>query len=59
LRLCLLREGEVDLLTALRAGASMNDLRRLILDGLWQKPWGHALAEGVIPHNREMSEIGG
>jgi cyclic pyranopterin phosphate synthase len=59
LRLCLLREGEVDLLTPLRAGASMNDLCRLILDGLWQKPWGHALAEGVIPLNREMSEIGG
>jgi cyclic pyranopterin phosphate synthase len=59
LRLCLLREGEVDLLAPLRAGASMNDLRRLVLDGLWQKPWGHALAEGVIPHNREMSEIGG
>jgi cyclic pyranopterin phosphate synthase len=59
LRLCLLREGEVDLLTPLRSGASMVDLRRLILDGLWQKPWGHALAQGVIPHNREMSEIGG
>lgn len=59
LRLCLLREGEVDLLAPLRTGASMNDLRRLIIDGLWQKPWGHALAEGVVPHNREMSEIGG
>jgi cyclic pyranopterin phosphate synthase len=59
LRLCLLREGEVDLLTPLRAGASRGDLRRLILDGLWQKPWGHGLAEGVIPLNREMSEIGG
>jgi cyclic pyranopterin phosphate synthase len=59
LRLCLLREGEVDLLTPLRAGASMSELRQLILDGLWQKPWGHGLAEGVIPLNREMSEIGG
>jgi cyclic pyranopterin phosphate synthase len=59
LRLCLLREGEVDLLTPLRAGASMSDLRMLIVDGLWQKPWGHALTEGIIPLNREMSEIGG
>jgi GTP 3',8-cyclase len=59
LRLCLLREGEVDLLTPLRAGASMAELRQLILDGLWQKPWGHGLAQGVIPLNREMSEIGG
>jgi len=59
LRLCLLREKEVDLLTPLRAGASLEDLRRLILDGIWYKPWGHGLAEGVIPLNRVMNEIGG
>jgi GTP 3',8-cyclase len=59
LRLCLLREGEVDLLTPLRAGASLADLRQLILEGIWFKPWGHALAEGSIPLNRTMSEIGG
>lgn len=59
LRLCLLREGEVDLLTPLRSGASLPELRQLVIDGLWHKPWGHALAQGVIPHNREMSEIGG
>jgi len=59
LRLCLLREGEVDLLTPLRAGASRSELRQLVIDGLWHKPWGHALAEGIIPMNREMSEIGG
>lgn len=59
LRLCLLREGEVDLLTPLRAGATQEDLRQLILDGIWRKPWGHGLAEGVIPLNRIMSEIGG
>jgi cyclic pyranopterin phosphate synthase len=59
LRLCLLREGEVDLLTPLRAGATLPELRDLILDGIWNKPWGHGLAEGVIPMNRVMSEIGG
>ena len=59
LRLCLLREGEVDLLTPLRAGKSTAELRQLVVDGLWQKPWGHALAEGVFPLNREMSQIGG
>jgi cyclic pyranopterin phosphate synthase len=59
LRLCLLRENEVDLLTPLRLGASLDDLRRLILDGIWLKPWGHGLAEGVIPLNRVMNEIGG
>ena len=59
LRLCLLREGEVDLLSPLRAGASQDELRQLILDGIWRKPWGHGLADGVIPLNRIMSEIGG
>jgi cyclic pyranopterin phosphate synthase len=59
LRLCLLREKEVDLLTPLRAGATLDDLRHLIVEGVWEKPWGHGLAEGVIPLNRVMSEIGG
>ncbi len=59
LRLCLLREGEVDLLTPLRAGASLDDLRQLILDGVWMKPWGHGLQDGLIPLNRVMSQIGG
>ena len=59
LRLCLLREGEVDLLTPLRSGATLMDLRQIIIDGIWQKPWGHGLADGMIPLNRVMSEIGG
>ena len=59
LRLCLLRENEVDLLTPLRGGASQEDLRRLIADSIWQKPWGHGLADGQIPTNRTMSQIGG
>ncbi len=59
LRLCLLREKEVDLLTPLRQGASVDDLRQMILDGIWQKPWGHGLAQGEVAVNRVMSEIGG
>ncbi len=59
LRLCLLREKEVDLLTPLRAGATLEDLRQIIIGGVWEKPWGHGLADGVIPLNRVMSEIGG
>lgn len=59
LRLCLLREGEIDLLTPLRRGANLDELRQLILDGIWAKPWGHGLADGVIPLDRVMSEIGG
>ncbi|MGB8214372.1 MAG: GTP 3',8-cyclase MoaA [Anaerolineales bacterium] len=59
LRTCLLREHEINLLKPLRAGATQEQLRRLLLDALWEKPWGHGLAEGVIPMNRVMSEIGG
>ncbi len=59
LRMCLLREYEIDLLTSLRSGASLDDLRNIILDAVWNKPWGHGLAMGEIPLNRVMSEIGG
>ena len=59
LRLCLLREKELDLFTPIRQGASLMDLRRLILDGIWHKPWGHGLQEGEVALNRVMSEIGG
>ena len=59
LRMCLLREKEIDLLTPLRRGATDEALRRLILEAIWQKPWGHGLAAGEIPVNRVMSEIGG
>ena len=59
LRLCLLREKEVDLLTPLRQGASNDDLKAIIEEGIWWKPWGHKLEEDIIPLNRVMSEIGG
>lgn len=59
LRLCLLRDKEVDLLTPLRAGATVADLKQIILDGVWHKPWGHGLAHDVIPVSRVMSQIGG
>ena len=59
LRMCLLREKEIDLLTPMRAGASQEDLRSLILDGVWNKPWGHGLDQGLIPLNRAMNQIGG
>jgi cyclic pyranopterin phosphate synthase len=59
LRLCLLRDREVDLLTPLRAGATLEELRQIILDGIWVKPWGHGLADGEFATNRVMSEIGG
>ena len=59
LRLCLLRDNEIDLLTPLRAGASDGDLRKLMARGIIEKPWGHGLAEHVIADSRVMSQIGG
>lgn len=59
LRLCLLRDDEVDLMTPLRRGASDEELGELIANGVYHKPWGHGLAENVIPESRIMSQIGG
>jgi cyclic pyranopterin phosphate synthase len=59
LRLCLLREMEVDLQTPMRAGATDDDMLNLIRGAIWRKPWGHDLAHNIIPLNRVMSEIGG
>lgn len=59
LRLCLLRDDEGDLLTPLRNGASDAEMEKLIRSLIWRKPWGHDLAEGVIPLERVMSQIGG
>ncbi len=59
LRLCLLRDKEVNLLQPLRQGATIDDLKQIICDGIWHKPWGHGLAQDVIPLERVMSQIGG
>ena len=59
LRLCLLRDNEVDLLTPLRQGCSLEELKALLRAAVWGKPWGHGLAEEVVPELRVMSQIGG
>ncbi len=59
MRLCLLRDDEVDLMTPLRMGSSDDELRELMTRGVYNKPWGHGLAEHVIPEMRVMSQIGG
>lgn len=59
LRLCLLRDKEVNLLQPLRQGATIADLKQIIRENVWHKPWGHALADDVIPLTRVMSQIGG
>ena len=59
LRLCLLCDDEVDLMMPLRAGARDDELRELMVRGVWNKPWGHGLARNVIPKARVMSSISG
>ena len=59
LRLCLLRDDEVDLLTPLRSGADFDKIRALMKDGAFHKPWGHGLASGEFAENRAMNQIGG
>ena len=59
LRLCLLRDDEVDLLTPLRQGATFDEMRELMREGAFHKPWGHALADGDFASNRVMNQIGG
>jgi cyclic pyranopterin phosphate synthase len=59
LRLCLLRDDEVDLLTPLRNGATFEEMRDLMRDGAFHKPWGHSLSEGLFAKNRVMNQIGG
>lgn len=59
LRLCLLRDDEVDLLTPLRQGATFEQMRELMREGAFHKPWGHGLADGNFASDRVMNQIGG
>ena len=59
LRLCLLRDREVDLLTPLRQGCTVEELKTIIRTAVWNKPWGHGLPNGDVPQLRVMSQIGG
>jgi cyclic pyranopterin phosphate synthase len=59
LRLCLLRDNEVDLRPLLRGGADDATLEGAIRQAVLEKPWGHGLEQHLIPAARGMSEIGG
>jgi len=59
LRLCLLRDDEVDLLTPLRAGTSYGEMKEIFAAGAYKRPFGHALAERLFPEKRVMIQIGG
>ena len=59
LRPCLLSDGELDLRTPLREGATDDDLRDLFRHVVARKPERHYLHEGQKAHGRGMSQIGG
>jgi len=59
LRLCLLREDEIDLREPLRSGASVEELKELIVKATAAKPKGHLLAEGSVHKGRPFSQVGG
>ena len=59
LRLCLLREKELDVLSLVRSGLAMPEIEARVGEAIWHKPWGHGLAHNVVAGNRVMSEIGG
>jgi cyclic pyranopterin phosphate synthase len=59
LHLCLLRDDELDLRAAIRAGATQDEIEQRIRHAVAVKPWGHGLPEGVLPTLRGMSSLGG
>lgn len=59
LRLCLLRDHEIDLRPLLRGGAGDDEISAAIRQAVFEKPWGHGLQQHLIPATRGMSEIGG
>jgi cyclic pyranopterin phosphate synthase len=59
LRPCLLSDYEIDLRTSLRQGASLTEVRELLIRSIRAKPDRHHLDESVSPRERAMSEIGG
>jgi len=59
LRPCLLSDEEIDLKQPLRRGASREDLKGLIGAAVAKKPLRHRLAEGQVPLDRPMTQVGG
>ena len=60
LRTCLFSVGETDLREPLRAGATDDDLERVIRDAVWRKELKHHVNEpGFVQPVRTMSAIGG
>lgn len=59
MRLCLLKDDEINFKTTLRNGGTHADLVALFEKAIRAKPVGHSLKNGQFPELRTMSQIGG
>jgi cyclic pyranopterin phosphate synthase len=59
LRPCLMADGEVDLRSLLRSGASDDEIAERFRLTVRHKPKEHRLEDGVAPVGRNMSQLGG
>jgi GTP 3',8-cyclase len=59
LRPCLMADGEVDLRSPLRGGATDDEIADLFLLTVKHKPKEHRLEDGMAPVGRNMSQLGG
>ncbi len=57
--LCLLRDDELDVRAALRTGAGLETIERILLAAVRHKPVGHQLARGQSSVERAMYHLGG
>lgn len=57
--LCLLHDDEIDVKTALRRGAAVEEVARILRQAIHAKPTGHHLDQGVHTERRSMFQIGG
>ncbi len=59
IRLCLLKDDEINFRNTLRGGGTHADLVALFEKAVRNKPWGNDLEDGIFPQIRTMSQIGG
>lgn len=57
--LCLLRDDELDVRAALRAGAGDETIAAILLRAVGAKPTGHELRSGISTFERSMHHLGG
>ncbi|MGQ9523787.1 MAG: GTP 3',8-cyclase MoaA [Armatimonadota bacterium] len=59
IRPCLSGDREVDVLSALRGGAGVDEIKRLVIQAVAMKPERIELGEGALGDQHQMSQIGG